>query len=247
MQKVIGGSGRLLLAAFAIFCVVGCAPDEGRDALEDRLQAIEDELDKAQLDTEAQLSTPSDIAPTTSEVLITGDAESISFYVEVLRDEFWSTVGNPASRDVRFGLSGNDYLAVEVLDPTGSALWVYEDEWVLDTTFEDIYALWNENSSVRFFDATGNGIEDIVLNYQGGKRMTGNVLTKIDGSWVDTGAFQRPEYAQPGRMRITYQSCDPSCAEGDDISSWGYWTGLEWKACTDPDAPVDCNHYWTGG
>ena len=132
---------------------------------------------------------------------------------------------------------------------TSFSLWEYNNAWAIEPSFEfdDCCALWNKYGSIRFFDATGNGIEDIVLNYFGGKRMTGNVFTVIDGAWVDTGTFQRPEYAQPGRMRITFQSCDPSCAEGDDISSWGYWNGAEWKPCDDPQAPDDCDFYWTGG
>jgi len=247
---------RPIAILFAFIGIVACESESSRlETLEAKLSAIENEL----LDAEDAGSPSTSMIESTSTVPTPGESRAISGeeFVspspKVVRDEFWQTTGAGESSQVWFGLSGEMYVALEVLDRGGGApsfsLWVYDSTWEIEPSFEfgDCCALWAEYGSVRFFDATGNGVEDIVLNYFGGKRMMGNVFTLIDGGWVDTGAFQRPEYADPGRMRITYQSCDPSCAEGDDVSSWGYWTGLEWKSCDDREAPDDCDFYWTGG
>jgi len=123
-------------------------------------------------------------------------------------------------------------------------LWIFDTDWTRINIRPDIYAY--SVPTVRFFDVTGNGAEDIVISYFAGKRMGATMLANIDGSWVDAGNAERPQFAAPGLMSTIHQSCDPSCAEGEDITRYWAWANNQWTSCDELDFFGPCN-YWTGG
>lgn len=182
-------------------------------------------------------------------------ANNVQFSPSAMKEEFWNTVGaNSDANSVWFGLSDNSFMAVDASirqdAPSEVALWQFDAGWEMVPNFEaPNLGGWDEWVSVRFFDATGNGVEDIVMTYHGGRRVMGNVFAKLDGEWVDTGTHMRPEFAMPGKMSATWLDYSTESPLAQDKTWWLYWDDSEWKACEieDPDGSHGCNYYWTGG
>ena len=156
---------------------------------------------------------------------------------------------------VQYGLAANTLHAVvhhktcldscAAIETWGDTeLWVFDTDWTRINIRPDIYAY--SVPTVRFFDVTGNGAEDIVISYFAGKRMGATMLTNIDGSWVDAGTAERPQFAAPGLMSTIHQSCDPSCAEGADIIRYWAWANNQWTSCDELDFLSPCDR-WSGG
>jgi len=233
----------------------GCALEDTTrfDALEAQVEAL------LSADTSSpQTSTTSTSPPTTTQpeqqqeravqVLSTTIADARQELADVL-------AAYESETTVQYGFAANTLHAVvhhktcldscAAIETWGDTeLWVFDTQWTRINIRPDIHAY--SVPTVRFFDVTGNGAEDIVISYFAGKRMGATMITNLDGTWTSAGSAERPQFAAPGLMSTIHQSCNPSCAEGEDVTRYWAWSNNQWTSCDELDFLGPCD-YWTGG